>query len=290
MSATPDPWPAPAKLNLFLHVVGQRADGFHLLQTLFQFLDFGDELTFDVTNDGQIQREYELEGVDPGQDLIVRAARVLQARAGSDKGVRIGLTKRLPMGGGIGGGSSDAATTLVALNALWCCGLGEAELAELGLQLGADVPVFVHGRAAWAEGVGERLTPVEVAEPHYVVLIPPVNVSTAAVFSHPELIRHCPPITIRDFLAGRAGNVCEPVVRDQFPQIDRAMKALSEYAPAHLTGTGACVFARFEKAQAAQRCWSRLQKEWQGFMARGLNTSPLRQRLEREQRTQCATV
>lgn len=269
-------WFAPAKLNLFLHITARRADGYHLLQSVFQFLDYGDELYFTVTDESKILRLAGNEQIPPEQDLVCRAAHLLQQTAGIQQGVQIRIDKRLPMGGGLGGGSSDAATTLVALNRLWGCGLDRDALAELGLQLGADVPVFVHGFAAWAEGVGEQLQPMpDLPEPWYVVLAPEVSVSTAKVFSDPQLNRSCPAITIRDFLAGRAGNVCEAVVCRHYPEVAAAMSALSRFGPARMTGTGACVFAPFETEQAAQQAWTALSKDWQGFVARGCNESPL---------------
>ena len=273
----PAVWPAPAKLNLFLHITGRRDDGYHLLQTVFQFLDFGDELRFRLRADGAIHRVTDLPGVPPEQDLVVRAAAALQAAAGAAQGVDIEVTKRLPMGGGLGGGSSNAATVLVALNALWECGLSESELAAIGLKLGADVPIFVHGHAAWAEGVGEKLSPVDPPEPWYVVLAPQVTVSTAEVFSDPQLIRNCPPITIRDFLAGQGTNVCEPLVRRRYPQVDAALEALSRYGTPRMTGTGASVFAAFGDEATARQALERLGDSWQGFVARGRNTSPLRE-------------
>jgi len=276
------PWPAPAKLNLFLHITGRRADGFHLLQTVFQFLDYGDELFFALRDDGLVQRVSELPGVTAETDLVVRAARLLQAETGCRQGVDIRLEKRLPMGGGLGGGSSDAATTLVALNALWRLGLPVERLAGLGLALGADVPVFVHGQAAWAEGVGERLQPVELPEPWYLVLVPPVSVATAAVFGAPELTRDCPAITIRDFLAGMACvNVCEPVVRQRFPAVAEALDWLAGHAPSRMTGTGCCVFAAFATESGARRVLAQLPAGWQGFVAQGRNRSPLLDRLQR---------
>lgn len=282
-NSSPEPtwWPAPAKLNLFLHITGQRADGFHLLQTLFQLLDYGDELAFALRDDGVIHRVNELPGVAPEQDLVIRAARMLQEHAGIEAGVDIQVNKRLPLGGGLGGGSSDAATTLVALNRLWDAHVGEEQLAELGLQLGADVPVFVRGRTAWAEGVGEVLQPVELPERWFVVLIPPVTVSTAEIFSDSELRRDCPPITIRDFLAApdsrQWDNVCEPAVSARYPEVAAALGALGEFAPARLTGTGACVFAMFETQASAEAAWQQLAGDWQGFVARGVNVSPLKQ-------------
>jgi len=278
----PSSWPAPAKLNRFLHVVGRRADGYHLLQTVFQFLDYSDELNFDLRDDARVARVDPLPGIAVEDDLTVRAARLLQARAGVDQGVDIRLHKCLPLGGGLGGGSSDAATVLVALNRLWGAGLSEDELAALGLELGADVPVFVRGRAAWAEGVGERLTPLTLDEPWYVVLVPAVTVSTAEVFSDPQLTRQTRPITISDFLSGQGRNDCEAVVSRRYPAITEAIEWLSRFAEARLTGTGACVFAPFPDEQQARDVAARLPAAWQGFVARGLNRSPLLDRLERE--------
>ncbi len=269
-------WPAPAKLNLFLHITSRRADGFHNLQTVFQFLDHADFLRFSPRADGRIRRVYDLPGVSEEADLILRAARLLQRHAGCSQGADIELDKRLPAGGGLGGGSSDAATTLVALNAIWDTGLDSDALAELGLQLGADVPVFVRGQAAWAEGVGEALTPLVLPEPWFVVLAPPVAVSTPGVFADPHLRRDCPAITIRDFLAGAAvQNVCEPVVRNRHPEVEAALQALESFAPARMTGTGACVFAAFDSEAAARSACSELSAQWQGFVARGMNRSPL---------------
>jgi 4-diphosphocytidyl-2-C-methyl-D-erythritol kinase len=273
-------WPAPAKLNLFLHITGRRPDGYHVLQTVFQFLDFGDELAFRVRPDGAVTLEPDLPGVAPEENLIVRAARLLQQRAGTALGADIRLIKHLPMGGGLGGGSSDAATTLAALNHLWATGLSEESLAALALELGADVPVFLRGRAAWAEGVGERLQPLELSEPWFVVLIPPVSVSTAEVFGAPQLTRNCPPITIRDFLAGAGENVCEPVVRRRYPAVAEALEALGAHGEARLTGTGACIFARFAQRREAETALEALATKWDGFAARGANRSPLLQRLE----------
>lgn len=287
MNSTPlpgaaHPWPAPAKLNLFLHITGRRADGFHLLQSVFQFLDFGDELNFTLRDDGQVRRLSALAGVAEERDLVVRAARLLQVETGCGLGVDITVDKRLPMGGGLGGGSSDAATTLVALNRLWGLGLSVDRLAELGLGLGADVPVFVRGHAAWAEGVGERLVPVDLPEPWYVVLVPSVSVSTAEVFGAPELTRDCPPITIRDFLAGIGANVCEPVVRGRFPAVAEALDWLGQYAPSRMTGTGCCVFAAFDDEARARQVLQEMPRGWSGFVARGRNRSPLLERLEQQ--------
>lgn len=268
-------WPAPAKLNLFLHVLGRRSDGYHLLQTVFQFLDYCDELSFEITDDGRIARATELAGVPAEADLTLRAARLLQAHARMTRGAVIHLKKRIPAGGGLGGGSSDAATTLIALNELWGLGLPRAELAVLGLELGADVPVFIHGRAAWAEGVGEVLTPVEPAERWYLVLVPPAQVSTAAVFADPELTRHTPPITIRAFLEGRGGNDLEPVVRRRHPEVDRALRWLSQYGTARMTGSGACVFLPLADRAEGERILAQRPQSFGGFTARGVNRHPL---------------
>ncbi len=273
-------WPAPAKLNLFLHVTGRRRDGYHELQTLFQFLDYGDSLWFEPDASGVVTLQGGLPQVPPERNLIVRAARGLAERTGCGKGVRIRIEKRLPVGGGLGGGSSDAATTLVALNSLWGLGLGGEELAALGLALGADVPVFVRGSAAWAEGVGEQLTPVEVLdEPWYLVLHPAVTVSTAEIFSDPRLTRNAPRITIPDFLSGACGNSLEAVVVRRYPQVGRALAWLSRYQPARMTGSGASVFARFPDRQAAEAVMQQLPAPWTGFVARGCNQSPLLDRL-----------
>jgi len=268
-------WLAPAKLNLFLHVVGRRADGFHLLQTVFQFLDYADELRFTVREDGNIQRHGGLAEVPAEQDLVVRAARLLQEQTGCHQGADIHLEKRLPAGGGIGGGSSDAATTLVALDRLWDLQLGTDRLTELGLSLGADVPVFVRGQAAWAEGVGEQLQPVELPEPWFLVVHPGVHVATPEIFQAPELTRDHAPITIRDFLAGAGENDCEPVVRARHPQVAQALDWLKDFGQARMTGTGACVFTSFSSQAAAAAALSQLPGHWRGFVARGCNRSPL---------------
>lgn len=276
------PWPAPAKLNRFLHIIGRRADGYHLLQTVFQFIDRCDDLYFALRADGRIERQGRVEGVAPQADLSVRAARLLQDVAGVEQGVTIAIHKRLPLGGGLGGGSSDAATTLVALNQYWQTGLSPAQLAELGLRLGADVPVFIHGASAWAEGVGERLTPIDLDEPWFVVLVPPCMVATGAVFADPELTRNAQPITIRDFMTGTAGNACEAVVYRRYPAVAAAAQWLSRYGRARLTGTGACVFAAFTDRTLAERVAACVPNPFTGFVARGLRHSPLQARLRCE--------
>lgn len=275
-------WPAPAKLNRMLHIVGRRDDGYHRLQTVFQFLDYCDQLAFELRGDGAILRAVELTGVTQAQDLTLRAARLLQQATGTRQGAVIHLHKQLPMGGGLGGGSSDAATVLVALNQLWQTGLSGHELAALGLRLGADVPVFVHGQAAWAEGVGEQLTPVELDEPWFVVLLPAVHISTAEIFTDPDLTRNSTPITIAHFLAGDGGNDCEAVVRRRYPLVAEALDWLSRFAPARLTGTGACVFAAFATREQAEQVAA--QAPVQVFVARGHNRSPLLERLAQAQR------
>ncbi|MCF6217670.1 MAG: 4-(cytidine 5'-diphospho)-2-C-methyl-D-erythritol kinase [Gammaproteobacteria bacterium] len=274
-------WPAPAKLNLFLHITGRRADGYHELQTLFQFLDYGDELCFELRDDGEIHRATELDGIAEADDLVVKAATLLQQHTRCGVGVDIRIDKKLPMGGGLGGGSSDAATTLVALNHLWGLGLSADELAKLGMQLGADVPVFVHGWAAWAEGVGEKLTPVQPEEPWYLVLIPACHVSTAEIFNDFELTRECASIKMRDFLGGNSSNVCEPVVSKRYPEVRKSIEWLSKYAPTKMTGTGACVFASFAQEVDAQSVLKKLPENWQGFVARGMNSSPLWFKMQR---------
>ena len=268
-------WPAPGKLNLFLRIVGRRHDGYHLLQTVFQFIDRADDLSFAPRGDGLIRAVHSLPGVPPEADLTVRAARLLKEVTGTPLGADIRLVKRLPMGGGVGGGSSNAATTLVALNRLWDTGLDLARLADLGLRLGADVPVFVHGQAAWAEGVGEVLRPIELDEPWYLVLVPPVHVATATVFAQPELTANSPAATITDFRKGLLGNDCEAVVRCCYPPVAEALDWLGQFAPVRLTGTGGCVFATFERLAHAQRVLAQRAKGWVGFVTRGLNHSPL---------------
>ena len=273
--------PAPAKLNLMLHITGRRADGYHELQTLFQFLDYGDELSFRLREDGQIRLLTELPGVDHDSNLIVRAARMLQRESGCTLGADIQLTKRLPMGGGIGGGSSDAATTLLGLDHLWNTGLGEDRLAELGLSLGADVPVFVRGRAAFAEGVGERLQPVDLAEPWFLVIAPQVSVSTAEIFADPELTRNTPAITVRSLLAGGGHNDCQPVVEKRYPEVRNALSLLNEFVQARMTGTGACVFGSFPNEGEADKVRRQLPATLPSFVARGRNVSMLHRSLER---------
>ncbi|PNF71175.1 4-(cytidine 5'-diphospho)-2-C-methyl-D-erythritol kinase [Stutzerimonas stutzeri] len=271
--------PAPAKLNLMLHILGRRADGYHELQTLFQFLDHGDELTFTARTDGQIRLHTDLPGVGHDSNLIVRAARLLQTHSACTLGADIELIKRLPMGGGIGGGSSDAATTLLGLDYLWQTRLGVDRLAAIGLTLGADVPVFVRGRAAFAEGVGERLQPVELSEPWYLVVAPQVSVSTAEIFSDPELTRNTPAITVRSLLAGGGHNDCQPVVERRYPEVRNALSLLNKFVPARMTGTGACVFGSFPNKGEADKVCRQLPADLPAFTAQGRNISMLHRKL-----------
>jgi 4-diphosphocytidyl-2-C-methyl-D-erythritol kinase len=272
-------WPAPAKLNLFLHILGRRPDGYHELQTCFQFIDLCDEITIEVRADGQIRRALDIPGLPEGADLCLRAAHALKEATGSPLGADIRLRKRIPIGGGLGGGSSDAATCLAALNELWELNLPTEDLAALGLKLGADVPVFVHGRVAWAEGVGERLTPLypplAPIAPNYLILKPNVFVSTAEVFQDPELTRNSAPITIHGFLASGGRNDCLGVVRRRYPEVAHALDWLSLFGSARLTGTGACVFLACETMDLGQEIMRKMPPGFVGFLARGLNDSPL---------------
>lgn len=273
-------WPAPAKINLFLHITKRRDDGYHELQTAFQFLDYCDYLQFEITADSNIELLTPIAGVENDNNLIIRAARMLQQRIDGDHGAKISIDKHLPMGGGLGGGSSNAATTLVALNYLWNGQLSVDDLAQMGLALGADVPVFVRGHAAWAEGVGEKLTDIMPAEPWYVVIIPPCHISTAEIFSSPELTRDCEAITISRFLSGEGRNVCEQVVKQNYPPVAEALNWLTQYAQPRMTGTGACVFAGFESQEQANKVMASLPTGWQGFVAKACNRSPLITSLE----------
>ena len=275
-------WPAPAKLNLFLHVIGRRADGYHLLQTVFQFVDYCDQIDFAVRADGRLARQANYADIAADADLVMRAAAALKAETGCTLGAEITVHKRLPMGGGLGGGSSDAATTLVALNRLWGLNLAVTELAGIGLSLGADVPVFIHGHAAWAEGVGERLTPVTPEECWYLIIHPGVHVPTAEIFGAADLTRTTPATTIRDFLASGGHNDCEPVVRKRYPAVAEALDWLARYGKARLTGTGACIYAAYTDREQAARIHSMVPGKWRGIIARGLNQTPLLQRLAQE--------
>ncbi|MCP5228450.1 4-(cytidine 5'-diphospho)-2-C-methyl-D-erythritol kinase [Accumulibacter sp.] len=270
-------YPAPAKINLFLHVVGRRADGYHLLQTLFRFLAHGDHLRFSPRADGSVSLAKPLAGVPAESDLTVRAARLLQAASGCRMGVEISVEKRLPLGGGLGGGSSAAATVLLALNHLWQLGLPRQRLQEIGLELGADVPVFVFGRNAFAEGVGEALQVVDLPPSWYVVLEPPVEVPTATIFAAPELPRDSPPIDARQWRPGFGSNDLEAVASARFPVIAEHLACLSAFAPARMSGSGACVFAEFEHRQDAETVLRKLPASCRGWVAAGLDHHPLLQ-------------
>ncbi|MCU7929311.1 MAG: 4-(cytidine 5'-diphospho)-2-C-methyl-D-erythritol kinase [Candidatus Thiodiazotropha sp. (ex Codakia rugifera)] len=268
-------YPAPAKLNLMLRVLGRRSDGYHELQTVFQFLDIHDRLSFKRREDEQIILHDDIPELPKTENLCYRAARQLQVTSGSSLGVEISLEKHLPMGGGLGGGSSDAATTLIALNRLWELSLNQTGLKKIALTLGADVPIFIHGHAAWAEGIGEQLTNLELPQSWYLVLQPACHVSTAEIFSQTDLTRHSPRIKIRAFLQGNCQNDCLPVVRRCHPEVAEAMDWLNQYADARLTGTGGCVFAAFADQQRARECLHELPAGLNGFVARGVNRSPL---------------
>ena len=275
-------WPAPAKLNLFLHVIGRRPDGYHDIQTAFQLIDLCDSLFFEPRSDPAIHRLEGPAAVPEPDDLCVRAARRLQQATGRRAGVDIRLVKRIPVQGGLGGGSSDAATTLVALNQIWGIGLDVPELARLGRDLGADVPLFVHGHSAWGEGVGDLLTPMDLPQRHFAIVHPGVGVRTAEVFQAIELTRNSPRTTIRGFLKAGGRNDCEPVVAGRNPEVARALGWLAARGNARLTGTGSCVFAEFDAPGAAEAALADLPAGWSGYVARGLDRSPLQERLAAE--------
>ncbi len=270
-----DDCPAPAKLNLFLHVVGRRTDGYHLLQSAFRLLDWGDSLSFALREDGLIERATEVPGVPAEQDLVVRAARLLQSETGCAKGATIQVVKRLPMGGGLGGGSSDAATTLIALNRLWGTGLDRERLAGLGLRLGADVPFFVFGRDAFVEGVGERMTPLTLTPAWYVIVAPGATIPTAEIFSAKELTRDTVPITIADFAASTTRNDLQPVACSRYPEVGAAIDWLARFAPARMTGSGSCVFAQVDGEADAQRIVEACPPPWRAWKAKSLPVHPL---------------
>jgi len=280
-------WPAPAKLNLFLHIVGRRSDGYHLLQTVFQLLDWGDTVRLSVRADGEIARANDVPGIAPESDLCLRAAHALREHSGSRLGVDIALDKRIPLGGGLGGGSSDAATVLLALNDLWSAGLSPDQLAGIALGLGADVPVFVRGYSAWAEGVGEKLTPIALRQRHYVIVDPGVSVATSALFQAPELTRNSPPLTISDYLSGSGAgttNAFTPVVRAGYPPLAAAIDWLGQFGDARLTGSGGCVFVDVESAERADEIAKRCPVRFTVYRARGVDRSPLLDALEHNRR------
>lgn len=271
--------PAPAKINLFLHITGRRDDGYHQLQTLFQLLDYGDQLDFQRRNDATITLSPTHPVIADKDNLVYRAAKALQQQAVRQNpeqhyGADIHLTKRLPLGGGLGGGSSDAATTLIGLNQLWQLGFSREQLAAIGLKLGVDVPVFIHGRTAWAEGIGEILKPVDMIDCWYLVLAPAVEVSTATIFSHQQLTRDARAITIRAFLEQGGRNACQPIAEKLYPEVKTARQWLEQYANVRMTGTGACVFASFEDEAQARQVLVDVPQRWQAFVARGVNHSP----------------
>lgn len=272
---------SPAKLNLMLHITGRRDDGYHLLQTVFQFIDLSDQMEFSTTPDGSIQRINSHTSVAEAEDLALHAARLLQKQYRVEKGVQISIDKRIPIGGGLGGGSSNAATTLLALNQLWSLNLSLTELAEIGLNLGADVPVFVMGQAAWASGIGEQLSPIELPQPWYLVIHPGVQVSTAKIFRAGELTRDSDAITIRAFLSGSGINVCEKVACKLYPEIQQAIDWLNQFGSARMTGTGACVFAAFDSLEQAEGVKSRAPGRWEAFVVKAMNKNPVLEQCEK---------
>lgn len=279
-------WPCPAKLNLFLYVTSQRPDGYHQLQTLFQFLNYGDKLTITPRKDQKIRLLTPIPGVDQEKNLIIQAACLLQKKWLQKKlpgnvhaGADINIEKKLPLGGGLGGGSSNAATVLVALNHLWRCGFTDEQLARWGLTLGADIPIFIHGQAAFAEGIGEKLQPVTPAEKWYLVAHPGISIATSAIFSASELTRKTPTRSLATLLNTPFTNDCEPIVRKQFPKVEQLLSWLLEYAPSRLTGTGACVFAEFDTESSARKVLNIAPAWLHGFVAQGVNVSPLRHAL-----------
>jgi 4-diphosphocytidyl-2-C-methyl-D-erythritol kinase len=267
--------PAPAKLNLFLNILDRRPDGYHNLQTVFQFLDFADRLHFSLSDDQNIRLSDSDLNIAPEDNLVVRAAELLKATTQSKWGAIIELQKVLPIGGGIGGGSSNAATTLVGLNQLWQTGLSQEELMRVGLKLGADVPIFIYGQAAYATGIGEELTPIELKEPWYVLLIPKLSVSTAEIFSHSQLTRQNQPITISDFLSHGGPNSCEELVRRLYPDVGDALDWLSQFGSAKMSGTGCTVFASFSDKEKADYVLRQIPAPFRGVVAKGCNKSPL---------------
>lgn len=274
-------WPSPAKLNLFLHINGRREDGYHELQSIFQLLDFGDKLAFNVTENANISLQTPIEGVPAEQNLIVRAAKLLQQHCQTKHGCEIWLDKVLPMGGGIGGGSSNAATTLVVLNELWNCHLDINTLAELGLSLGADVPIFVRGFSAFAQGVGEIIEPVELPHKHYLVIYPNCHVSTAEIFQSPSLPRNTAKIKLQDYQFHLTNNDCQKLVTNRHPKVAKLLHWLLEYAPSRMTGTGACLFAVFDDLESARKVYKRLPEGCFGFVASGVNRSLLHKQIEK---------
>jgi 4-diphosphocytidyl-2-C-methyl-D-erythritol kinase len=268
-------WPAPAKLNLMLRIVGRREDGYHLLQTVFQFVDLCDWLVFHPVDNGKVGLVNTIPGVAEDDDLTVRAARLLKTETGCDLGVRIEVEKNLPMGGGLGGGSSDAATTLVVLNKLWDLQLPQEKLLKLGLSLGADVPVFIYGHSSWAEGVGEQLCEITIPEQWVVILKPDCHVNTKEIFSAKDLTRNSKSIKMTDFTQGAHQNDCLEAVCMRYPSIKEALEDLSAFSEARLTGTGSCLFAQFDSYNAAEQAYQNLKAKWVAYLVKGVNKSPL---------------
>lgn len=273
-------WPAPAKLNLMLRIVGQRSDGYHLLQTVFQFIELCDWIRFHPVNDSRVSLQTTIPGVPESDDLTVRAANLLKMETGCQQGVCIEVEKNLPMGGGLGGGSSDAATTLLVLNQLWDLQLSVEKLITLGLALGADVPVFVYGHAAWAEGVGEKLEKINIPEQWFVIIRPECHVNTKEIFSAKELTRNSKSIKISDFIAGQHQNDCLDVVCQRYQPVKNALVDLSRFSEARLTGTGSCVFAQFDSEESAVSAYKALENKWQVYLSSGVNESPLLSKLK----------
>lgn len=276
-------WPSPAKLNLFLYITGRNDNGYHQLQTLFQFVDYGDELTITANDSGKITLAPDIPGVKTHDNLIWRAATALAKATNCPFGAEISIDKILPMGGGIGGGSSNAATVLVALNHLWRTRLSSDQLADIGLQLGADVPVFVRGFAAFAEGVGEILSPAQPEEKWYLVVRPPVSIATVDIFTHPDLTRNTPKRDLATLLQQKYENDCEKIVRLQYPEVDKQLSWLLQYAPSRLTGTGSCIFSEFHNRKSAEKVLSKLPDNVSAFIAKGCNRSPLLETLAKYQ-------
>ena len=270
---------SPAKLNLMLNIIGRRNDGYHLLETVFQFIDLCDDLQFTVNDEGVVRRLPGNSPVAAADDILLRTAMLLQSRFQVGNGVNISIDKRIPIGGGLGGGSSNAATCLLALNQLWGLGQSLDQLSAIGIELGADVPVFVGGRAAWGTGIGEVLEPIELNESIYLVIDPKIEVSTAQIFGAQELTRNNDPLTIRAFLRGSGSNVCELVVRKLYPQVGEAIDWLSQYAAARMSGTGACVFAAVDSHEQAEAVKSRVPKQWTAYVTRAMNRNPVHQQL-----------
>lgn len=280
MAKTLDWWPSPAKLNLFLHINERLKNGYHELQSLFQILTFGDEIAFEVTHEPTIKLMTPIKDVRDEDNLIIKAALLLKASSHCELGCKIWINKHLPMGGGIGGGSSNAATVLVALNQLWQCGLSQEELANLGLRLGADVPIFVKGRTAFAEGVGEKIYPTELESKVYLVVFPNCHVSTGEIFQSPDLPRKTPKIRFETYNFATTTNDCEKVVCNRYPKVANILHWLLEYAPSRMTGTGACLFAVFDDADKARLLMEELPEDCTAFISKGVNYSPLLEKLK----------